>query len=216
MRQGHDETNTFVAAGKYDLRYFEANAQRRNLAKIVLHPDWKPHATNFDADIALATTEYAMYFTNLVQPICLPNFNAVLIHPLGTVVGWGRSEKTGDNKLDHDNLPKEIEVKAVTNEECFLHYDEFAKISSPRTFCAGWPGKNIGPCHGGFIFVLFLYLFYSLCCKFWKFSSFLQVTPVVDSTTKLVNAGSFRELCRRLLLIMDVATLASIRFIQIF
>lgn len=160
MRQGHDETNTFVVAGKYDLRYFEANAQKRNLAKIVLHPDWKPHATNFDADIAIATTEYAMYFTNLVQPICLPNFNAVLIHPLGTVVGWGRSEKTGDNKLDHENLPKEIEVKAVTNEECFLHYDEFAKISSPRTFCAGWPGKNIGPCHGEFYFFL---ICFSIC-----------------------------------------------------
>jgi hypothetical protein len=145
-QQGHDATNSYVVAGKHDLRYFEASAQKRNLLKIILHPDWKPDAVNFDADIALATTEYPFYFTSSVQPVCLPNFNAVLIHPLGKVVGWGRSEKTGDNKADHENLPKEIEVKAVTNEECFLHYDEFSKISSPRTFCAGWPGKNIGPC----------------------------------------------------------------------
>lgn len=86
FKQGHDTTNSYVVAGKHDLRYFEASAQKRNLLTIVIHPDWRPDATNFDADISLATTEYPFYFTSSVQPICLPNFNAVLIHPLGKVV----------------------------------------------------------------------------------------------------------------------------------
>lgn len=116
--------------------------------KVKVHPDWKFSTENFDADIALVTMEYPIYYTTSVQPICLPNYNSVLIHPFGTVVGWGRSENSGPDKTDHENLPKQVDVRAVTNEECFLHYIEFAKISSPRTFCAGWPGQNVGPCHG--------------------------------------------------------------------
>lgn len=144
----HDHTNTYIVAGSHDLRYFEDTSQKRKLLKVKIHPDWKFASENFDADLAVATMEYPVYFTRAVQPICLPNYNAVLIHPLGTVVGWGRSENSGPDKTDHENLPKQVDVRAVTNEHCFLHYVEFAKISSPRTFCAGWPGQNVGPCHG--------------------------------------------------------------------
>lgn len=129
-----------------------------------IHPDWKFASENFDADLAVATMEYPVYFTRAVQPICLPNYNAVLIHPLGTVVGWGRSENSGPDKADHENLPKQVDVRAVTNEHCFLHYVEFAKISSPRTFCAGWPGQNVGPCHGEWIDFRFVHINYSNVC----------------------------------------------------
>lgn len=145
----HDITNAYVAAGQHDLRYFENSAQKRKLDDIKIHPDWNFSTENFDADIALLFLQYPVSFTRFVQPICLPNFNSVLIHPHGTVVGWGRSETSSTkDKQDHESLPKQIEVKAVTNEVCFLEYIEFTKISSPRTFCAGWPGRNIGPCHG--------------------------------------------------------------------
>ncbi|CRK96378.1 CLUMA_CG009795, isoform A [Clunio marinus] len=144
----HDATNSYIAAGKYDLRYFENTEQKRKLVEVVIHPDWKYNTENFDADIAVATMEYPVQFTTTVQPICLPNFNSVLIHPMGTVVGWGKSETSGPSQNDHESIPKQVGVRAVTNEECFLHYIEFAKISSPRTFCAGWPGQNVGPCHG--------------------------------------------------------------------
>lgn len=144
----HDIKNTYVAAGQHDLRYFENSAQKRKLLEVKIHPDWKFNAENFDADIALATMQYPVSFTRTVQPICLPNYNSVFIHPLGTVVGWGKSETSTAATGDHESVPKQIQVRAVTNEECFLSYVEFAKISSPRTFCAGWPGQNIGPCHG--------------------------------------------------------------------
>jgi hypothetical protein len=143
-------SNTFILAGAHDLRNFESTSQKRKLSKVKIHPDWKYSSENFDADIALITMEYKIYFTRSVQPICLPNFNSVLIHPTGTVVGWGRSEKA-----DHENLPKQVEVRAVTNEKCFLEYIEFAKISSARTYCAGWPGQNVGPCHGKLIAFFF-------------------------------------------------------------
>ena len=54
---------------------------------MIIHPDWNSNAVNFDADIAVATMKYPIFYTNAVQPVCLPNYNAVLIHPMGSVVG---------------------------------------------------------------------------------------------------------------------------------
>ena len=165
-------------AGKYDLRYFENNSQKRKLAEIKIHPDWKFNAENFDADIALATFEYPVSFTRSVQPICLPNYNSVFIHPLGTVVGWGKSETSDAVRQPHESIPKQINVKAVTNDVCFVEYIEFAKISSPRTFCAGWPGQNVGPCHGKNkktknCFTVF-FLFYVICRRWFRWWLVLQ------------------------------------------
>lgn len=87
FKQTHDATNAYIVAGKHDLRYFEASSQKRDLIDIIIHPDWNTNAVNFDADIAVATMRYPVFYTESVQPICLPNYNAVLIHPMGTVVG---------------------------------------------------------------------------------------------------------------------------------
>lgn len=85
--QGHSAVNAYIVAGKHDLRYFESSSQKRELIDITIHPDWNANAVNFDADIAVATMKYPVFYTTAVQPICLPNYNSVLIHPLGTVVG---------------------------------------------------------------------------------------------------------------------------------
>lgn len=87
FQQTHSAANAYIVAGKHDLRYFEASSQKRDLVDIIIHPDWNPHTVNFDADVAVATMKYPIFYTNAVQPICLPNYNAVLIHPMGTVVG---------------------------------------------------------------------------------------------------------------------------------
>jgi Trypsin len=76
-----------VVAGKHDLRYFESSSQKREISEIIIHPDWNTNAVNFDADVAVVTMKYPVFYTSAVQPICLPNYNSVLIHPLGTVVG---------------------------------------------------------------------------------------------------------------------------------
>jgi hypothetical protein len=87
FQQAYSAANAYVFAGKYDLRYFESASQKRELNEIIIHPDWSPHTTIYDADIAVATMKYPIFYTNAVQPICLPNYNSVLIHPMGTVVG---------------------------------------------------------------------------------------------------------------------------------
>lgn len=176
---------------------------------IKVHPDWKFNSETFDADIAVATLQYPVSFTRSVQPVCLPNYNSVFIHPLGTVVGWGKSETSGPENGDHESVPKQIEVRAVTNEECFLSYVEFAKISSHRTFCAGWPGQNIGPCHGNNF--LLNAMSYELMKQYFE-----QVIQGAVSTIALATPGTSKESFRRLLLTKDVAMSANILFTQTF
>lgn len=131
--------------------------------------------------------EYPVSITGSVMPICLPTFNSVFIHPMGTVVGWGKSE-TSTVREPHESIPKQINVRAVTNEKCFLEYAEFAKISSYRTFCAGWPGMNVGPCHGEIYFrpkVLVLR----------RFSP--QVIPAEGCISKFTTPGTSKESCHQ-------------------
>lgn len=41
-----------------------------------------------------------------------------------------------------EDIARQVQVTAVTNEHCFLHNPEFARISSNRTFCAGGKGTS--------------------------------------------------------------------------
>lgn len=177
------------------------------MVDIKVHPDWKFNSETFDADIAVATLQYPVSFTRSVQPVCLPNYNSVFIHPLGTVVGWGKSETSGPENGDHESVPKQIEVRAVTNEECFLSYVEFAKISSHRTFCAGWPGQNIGPCHGNNFKI-------NLQCSELIPQHIEQVILEAGFIIVLATLGTSKESSRQPLLTRDVATSANIRFTQ--
>ena len=85
--QTHNAANAYIVAGKHDLRYFESASQKRDLIDVIIHPDWNSNAVNFDADIAVGIMKYPIFYTDKVQPVCLPNYNAVLIHPMGKVVG---------------------------------------------------------------------------------------------------------------------------------
>lgn len=56
--------------------------------------------------------------------------------------GWGKS----DDADVRQNLLKQVDLKAVSNEHCFLRNYILAQISSNRTFCAG--SERSGPCLG--------------------------------------------------------------------
>jgi len=71
-------------------------------------------------------------FSNIVSPICLWNSKNPLRVKIGKIVGYGKSER--DTK--YENIPRELDMKILTNEECFLKGPRFSYISSPNTFCA--------------------------------------------------------------------------------
>jgi Trypsin len=134
----------YAYLGRFDLTKTvnEPNSKKENVNKIVIHPDWKPNEVRYDADIALLQLENPTTFSDLIQPVCLPQSNLNVFALTGRVVGWGKSENSGKHELK----PKQVEIPSYGNEDCFFADYKFAQFGSPRTFCAGERGKT--PCQG--------------------------------------------------------------------
>lgn len=120
--------------------------------EIILHNEWNPHTTAYDADIAILRFESGkILFSEYVQPICLWDSTTIPSETVGVVIGWGKSDDT--TKL-HEKLPKLAELPMHSNEDCFLETPKLAEISSRRTFCAGLKngtGVCFGDSGGGFV-----------------------------------------------------------------
>lgn len=64
-------------------------------------------------------------------------------------IGWGYAETSRlDTGRDHVAHARELPIRAVRNEDCFLEFPAIARISSRRTFCGGWPGFKANVCVG--------------------------------------------------------------------
>ena len=103
-----------------------------SLSKITIHPEWNPFNQRYDADIAVLIMEDEILYTKYIRPICLSLTE--LAAKEGYVTGWGKSE---DTSKTHENLPKQIKIPILENEDCFLENHKFSFISSKRTFCGG-------------------------------------------------------------------------------
>lgn len=113
------------------------------VSEIHIHPDWRYHTDNYDADIAILKFLNDIEFSDYIFPICWPSRADIEKDFQGTVVGWGKSKNKEES---NEELPKELQVQSVNNEACFLGDYKFAIISSNRTICAGV--MNAGPCFG--------------------------------------------------------------------
>lgn len=121
---------------------YEPNSKSESIKKVIVHPNWKPKDIRYDADIAILQLQNLVIFSDVVQPVCLPPNNLNVFTLTGRVVGWGKSESAEKHELK----PKQVEIPAYGNEDCFLADYRFAQFGSPRTFCAGELGKT--PCQG--------------------------------------------------------------------
>ncbi|KAG5670174.1 hypothetical protein PVAND_000455 [Polypedilum vanderplanki] len=132
--------------GKYNLKaIYEKGSVAKEIIEIIMHDDWKPYITRYDADIALLILESQVELSEFIQIVCLPSSwqSNDLIE--GEVVGYGVSEKT--DFTEPEDTPKKAKLKKPpTNENCFLQDSILTSISSNRTFCAG--GENKGVCSG--------------------------------------------------------------------
>ncbi len=75
-------------------QYKQENVQRRQVKRIISHPDY--NQMTFDYDIALLELTEKLEFTNTIQPICLPSSSHVF--PAGMacwVTGWGALREGG-------------------------------------------------------------------------------------------------------------------------
>lgn len=81
-------------------------------------------------------------FNDFINPICMPRSNVSVESIEGTVVGYGISEKNDG----HETIPRFVELRTVTQEECYRNHNLFSSMISSNTFCGGGKGKS--PCRG--------------------------------------------------------------------
>jgi len=64
----------YVHVARHDLSDDEEirNDTVNAVSEIILHPDWNPLATNFDADLAILVLQSATKLSMRTQPVCLP------------------------------------------------------------------------------------------------------------------------------------------------
>lgn len=134
-----------VLLGGFDLsNFYEYHRIPKPISRIVLHDDWNPGTTTFDADLAVLVLEDEILFSRYVKPVCLWWPLDDLIIKKGIVTGWGESENAS---REFEPIPRQLNVPIHTNEECFLDHKQLVDISSRRTFCAG-SGTGDGTCFG--------------------------------------------------------------------
>lgn len=131
--------------GAYDLNEaFYSGTFSATPYQVIIHNDWNPQVSNFDADIAILTTEDEVPITKSIQPICMWDSNFEPNVDEGFIAGWGKS-----GREDYEKIPKQLKVPIKTGEDCLLDNPVFSQIASKRTICGGSRNKA-GPCLGLF------------------------------------------------------------------
>ncbi|XP_015432526.1 PREDICTED: serine protease gd-like [Dufourea novaeangliae] len=145
-----------VSLGRYQLFDFhEKGSVNQVVVDYKVHPDYNPTQAKADSDIAILFTLDRVEYNDRIKPICLwsrpPDLNLV-VGSKGIVVGWGRDEH-GNQYLQE---PKMINAPIVSQEDCLRSSEEYVRITSNRTFCAGGM-DGTGPCNGdsGGSFILY-------------------------------------------------------------
>lgn len=132
--------------GAYNLSNpFENERLTLSPNEIHIHDEWNSKVEKFDADIAMLTfDENRIVFSRYVEPICLWQSSSLPTVMMGFVAGWGQTE-VGTN--ERSTIPRAVKVPMHLNEDCFLSSLDLVKLSSKRTFCAGFQ-NGTGVCLG--------------------------------------------------------------------
>jgi len=63
----------------------EPRAIKSDIKRIILNPAWKPKDARYDADIAILVLRNPIEYSEVIQPVCLPNSSYSPIKTAGTV-----------------------------------------------------------------------------------------------------------------------------------
>ncbi|XP_051635950.1 suppressor of tumorigenicity 14 protein homolog [Manacus candei] len=112
----------------------------RSIKRIIVHPQYDQSISDYD--IALLEMEMPVFFSELVQPICLPSTSRVFLY--GTVcyiTGWGAIK---ENSHFAKTL-QEARVRIINQSVCNKLYDD---LITSRMLCAGNLNGGIDACQG--------------------------------------------------------------------
>ncbi|OXB70185.1 UNVERIFIED_CONTAM: hypothetical protein H355_007662, partial [Colinus virginianus] len=112
----------------------------RSIKRIIIHPQYDQSISDYD--IALLEMEAQVFFSELVQPICLPSSSRVFLY--GTVcyvTGWGAMKENSHLA----RTLQEARVRIINQSICSKLYDD---LITSRMLCAGNLNGGIDACQG--------------------------------------------------------------------
>ncbi len=120
---------------------------KADVSEFIVHPDWDPQDTHYDADIAIAVLKKPLNLTNEIRHVCLNTPADPIQNFAGReskVYGWGYTEKIFKpvRELRHVDIP------LVDQALCNSSHPEFSKFMSDTSFCAGGKDGRTGACNG--------------------------------------------------------------------
>ncbi|XP_008947142.1 PREDICTED: transmembrane protease serine 7-like [Merops nubicus] len=112
----------------------------RSIKRIIVHPQYDQSISDYD--IALLEMETPVFFSELVQPICLPSTSRIFVY--GTVcyvTGWGAIKE----KSHLAKTLQEAPVRIINQSVCNKLYDD---LITSRMLCAGNLSGGVDACQG--------------------------------------------------------------------
>jgi len=132
-----------IRVGEHDLKKREGTEQDYNVAKIIIHPNWKSHS--IQNDIALIKLEKPIQFNQHVSPVCIPS-TPISIGSECYITGWGKIEHPGRMHT----ILQQAKMPIVSNVICNAYNKPFTQIEIQASMvCAGHGGATtVSGCHG--------------------------------------------------------------------
>jgi secreted trypsin-like serine protease len=128
----------------------EEEAKAHQVNDIMVHEDWDFDSNSLDGDLALLLLDEKVDLSRplIVGVVCLPSSSSSSFIGNGTISGWGISEWSIANSKDHSMTPNDLDLPAVTNQQCTDANYRFHALVSDRTFCAGYVSQGKSACRG--------------------------------------------------------------------
>jgi secreted trypsin-like serine protease len=128
----------------------EEDAKAHRVNDIMIHENWDFNSNSLDGDLALLLLDEEVDLSRrfIVGVVCLPPSSTSSFMGSGNMSGWGVSEWSIANGEDHSMTPNDLDLPAVTNQQCTDANYRFYELVSDRTFCAGFIDQGKSACQG--------------------------------------------------------------------
>ncbi|XP_065090154.1 elastase-1-like [Ochlerotatus camptorhynchus] len=130
-----------VQVGKHLLNTRSDFEIEHELSSVIVHGTFS--SDKHDNDIAMLITKQPVQYGKFVQPACLPAFSMIRDKMVGTIVGWGFTEKVAVS-----NTLKAASTPIVSRSDCLTsNPGAFSSSLTNEMFCAGYR-NGTNACNG--------------------------------------------------------------------
>jgi secreted trypsin-like serine protease len=117
--------------------------------QVIIHDgfDYKEDSSDGDLAIVVLTENVNLELVN-AGTICLSPATSDQVSGNGIIVGWGVSERSVEERERHSMTPNEVQLPAITLNQCVDADHRFQTLLSNRTFCGGYQNQAKSACQG--------------------------------------------------------------------